>query len=199
VERACFGKDGVARIRVNTSDMNVFESVASAFGIKFSFYNHDNQVNLVELLDAASALEGGDWVPTIVAEIDRSASPGTVENVSKALNVFVYLFSLSLLMQWPRVLYWCLATLTPLFSLTQDPARQEFIWVGNYTREEANKYLLSSSSTRSRSEKMYFNKSELWTVVKIINNRRSSSGLICCGCIPKGGSYLGETTSREVS
>ena len=88
VEQACKGKEGVARIRVDKSGKNVYESVAVAFGINSPYYSFESQDDIVKLFRSASAKKGGNWVPTIVAEIDRGAEQGTVENVSKALKVF---------------------------------------------------------------------------------------------------------------
>jgi hypothetical protein len=90
IEQACEGKEGVARIRVDKANVNVFELVADAFGVNSSYYSFKKQDDLVKLLRHASAKKGGGWVPTIIAEIDRGAEPGTVETVSKALKVSYY-------------------------------------------------------------------------------------------------------------
>jgi hypothetical protein len=90
VEQACQGKEGVARIRVDKNNVNVFELVAKRFGVASAYYNFDEQSDLVKLFRQASAKMGGSWVPTIIAEVDRGAEPGTVENVSKALKVFAF-------------------------------------------------------------------------------------------------------------
>jgi thymidine kinase len=91
IEKACQGKEGVARIRVDKSNVNVFELVADAFGINSSYYSFKKQDDLVKLFRQASAKKGGSWVPTIIAEIDRGAELGTVETVSKALKVCYFL------------------------------------------------------------------------------------------------------------
>ena len=87
IEQACEGKEGVARIRVDKNNVNVFEKVAAAFGVNSSFYSFEKQDDLVKLFRQASAKKGGNWVPTIIAEIDRGAEAGTVGNVAKALKV----------------------------------------------------------------------------------------------------------------
>jgi hypothetical protein len=87
IEQACEGMEGVARIRVDKANVNVFELVADAFGVNSSYYSFKKQDDLVKLFRHASAKKGGDWVPTIIAEIDRGAELGTVETVSKALKV----------------------------------------------------------------------------------------------------------------
>lgn len=91
IEQACEGKEGVARIRVDKNNVNVFEVVAEAFGVNSSYYSFEKQDDLVKLFRQASAKKGGNWVPTIIAEIDRGAEAGTVGNVSKALKVLYYI------------------------------------------------------------------------------------------------------------
>lgn len=90
IKQACEGKEGVARIRVDKNNVNVFESVAEAFGVNSTFYSFKKDDDLVKLFKQASAKKGGNWVPTIIAEIDRGAEPGTVGNVAKALKVLYY-------------------------------------------------------------------------------------------------------------
>jgi ABC-type cobalamin/Fe3+-siderophores transport system ATPase subunit len=100
VEQACQGKDGVARIRVDKNNVNTYEVVADAFGIKSPHYSYNQHGDLVRLFRLASAKKGDGWVPTIVAEIDRGSEPGTVANVAKALKVFLTIYKrLSHLMQ----------------------------------------------------------------------------------------------------
>ena len=87
IEQACRGVDGIARIRVDKSNINVYELVAEEFGVYSPFYNFKNQNDLVKLFQKVSSKKGGNWVPTIVAEVDKGAEPGTVENFSRALKV----------------------------------------------------------------------------------------------------------------
>ena len=87
VEQACKGKPGVAGIRVDQTNDNVFELVADAFGINSPAYSFKRQYDLVKLFRKASEKMGVDWVPTIVAEVD-GPEPGTLQNVCKALKVF---------------------------------------------------------------------------------------------------------------
>ena len=91
IEQACAGKEGVARIRVDKNNVNVFEVVAEAIGVNSSYYSFEKQDDLVKLFRQASAKKGGNWVPTIIAEIDRGAEAGTVGNVAKALKVLYYI------------------------------------------------------------------------------------------------------------
>jgi hypothetical protein len=90
IEQACDGKEGVVRIRVDKNNVNVFELVAEKFGVKSPYYNFNTQDDLVNLFELASAKKGGNWVPTIIAEIDRGAEPGTIENVAKSLKVLYF-------------------------------------------------------------------------------------------------------------
>jgi hypothetical protein len=91
IGQACVGKEGVARIRVDKNNVNVFELVAEKFGVKSPYYNFNAQDDLVKLFKQASARKGGNWVPTIIAEIDRGAETGTIENVAKSLKVICFL------------------------------------------------------------------------------------------------------------
>ena len=63
IEQACQGKEGVARIRVDKSNVNVFELVADAFGINSPYYSFKKQNDVVKLFRQASAKKGGSWVP----------------------------------------------------------------------------------------------------------------------------------------
>jgi ABC-type cobalamin/Fe3+-siderophores transport system ATPase subunit len=71
IEHTCQGKEGVARIRVDKSNVNVFELVAEAFGVNSSYNSLKKQDDLVKLFRQASAKLGGSWVQTIIAEVDR--------------------------------------------------------------------------------------------------------------------------------
>ena len=91
IKQACEGKDGVVQIRIDKSKVDVYELVADAFGVSSPYYSFKNQHDLVKLFRKASARKGGDWVPTIIAEVDRGADFWTIQNVSKALKVIALL------------------------------------------------------------------------------------------------------------
>ena len=90
IEQASVGKEGVGRISIDKNDVNVFQLVAQEFGVNSSYYNFNSQYDLVKRFKQASAKKGGNWVPTIIAEIDRGAQPGTVENVAKSLKLLYF-------------------------------------------------------------------------------------------------------------
>lgn len=84
VQMACRDKQGVIKIRVDKPNVNVYELIAKKFKVKSSYYKPDD---LVKFFEKTFAKMCGNWVPTIVVEVERGAKRETIQEISTALKV----------------------------------------------------------------------------------------------------------------
>mmetsp|Transcript_9878 Transcript_9878/g.33490 ORF Transcript_9878/g.33490 Transcript_9878/m.33490 type:complete len:494 (-) Transcript_9878:186-1667(-) len=118
-----------------------------------------DEATMTRYLRAASAKyrkrhpDAVGWRPTIVLELETSSSAATVRLATQAMKGIV----------WDRGACGAILVLSDahtMYSITSDSGRHTYIWVGDFTEEEADVYLdelgaLSDDRSRSRRSDVY--------------------------------------------
>jgi len=148
VRAACVNQKGVSRVLVSTlQDIDHLSTlILEGFGI------HDTPIketDLVMILKKAAKDQPDGWMPTIIVEVDRNVGPMVAHAAGKILK------RLSCDEKCCAA-FLVLSDAENEHDLASDRDRQEFIWIDDFTEDEANeffdkrKYLMGETNTEKR-------------------------------------------------
>jgi hypothetical protein len=149
VQAAAKNRDGTLSVTVTkNSDGSVYEVIAEAiraaefkaFGtesLRADGFTITSDEDLVLVMQKAAALRKPEdplWMPTLIVEVDRHVTDGTVTNVAKMLK------------RWcvdHRAVHGVLVLSDAIagFALPDDRGRQTVVWVEDFSEVEAHAYL----------------------------------------------------------
>lgn len=134
VERAASGRDGVICVTFN-GPCNVFETIGARLGVNDLTVRNEHALTDV-IMKAVELREPYDplWRPTILAEVERGATDEDVSTVARALK------RLCVDCRAAHVVI-LLSEANAAFALPSDPYRQRFLWVEDFSEDEAHAYL----------------------------------------------------------
>ena len=147
VQAAAKNRDGTLSVTV-MSDSSVYGVIAEAIrAAEFEAFGNESlradgftitsDAELAQVMRKAAALRtphDPSWIPTLIIEVDRSATDPTVSNVAKMLKRWCVDLRA---VHGVLVLYDAIAG----FGLPDDRGRQTIVWVEDFSEVEAHAYL----------------------------------------------------------
>lgn len=138
VRRVLEGVAGCVRVQLHTANQadNVFSLILKAAGAPQAFCNDFTGVDQMKPVLAACAERMAkekhqqQRVPTIVIEVGRGIDNRTITSIARDAKDLTELGNVSVIL--------VLSEASAAFALPQDPARQNFVWVEDFTRDEAD-------------------------------------------------------------
>ena len=133
------GKEGIVFVKIDgkTTITNLEHKLIESIGVHIEGWNQNKAQEVFgEICDSIQEMEGPEvkWVPTVIFEVEGSTPKEIIKELYKTAKQ----------LSSDNVQARCFIVLSDAnaaLSMTNDPGRQRYIWIPDFTEEEAGNYL----------------------------------------------------------
>jgi len=155
LRHAVNGKKGIAVVKINgkTTLQNLEQKLLESIDVHIEKWNQNKAQEVFGEICASIRTKEDNkvkWLPTVIFEVDGN----TPKEIIKEL------YKIAKQLSSDKVQARCIIVMSDAnacLSMTSDPPRQRYIWVTDFTEEEANQYLTKAGFTNDQeTRKMVF-------------------------------------------